>query len=487
VPCPTIETGSPPSGTRVCRSRRPAKTLLHQITRENLETYLAAWEPGEDFAAHVPLHMEVAFREYLKCGLLCHGFARAYCAGCGHDFLVAFSCKGRDICPSCSTRRMVETAAHMVDDVLPRVQFRQWVLSVPKRVRWHLNNKPEVVSGLLGVFLRAVETTVRQCSPGAPEGSRFGAVVFVHRFGSYLNSHIHYHVLVTDGVFSASQDGQAEFHPALDLAADDFLAVQIKMRKRGLCWLHRHGHLDDLAVHTMDSADHAGGWSVNASVTIPDWDRHGLERLVRYCARPPLSQERLGRLNDETLVYSLRKPTIDGRTELILTPLELLDRLSKLITPPRVHKHRYCGVLAPNAKLRKAVIETAGPSGATLQLLIEVREKMDLDHQDSSLDQPQGRVRQAAARCWAMLLARIYECLPLACPKCGQPMRLIAFIMEPPVVEKILIHIGEPTEPPAVLPARAPPQVEMDFDPVAQANDWPDMDQTADTTDETWN
>ncbi len=117
-----------------------------QITRENLETYLADLEQGENFSCSVPLHVEVAFRGYLKCGLLCHGFARAYCAACGHDFLVGFSCKGRDIYPSCSTRRMVETAAHMVDDVLPRVQFRQWVLSVPKRVRWHMNHKPEVVS-----------------------------------------------------------------------------------------------------------------------------------------------------------------------------------------------------------------------------------------------------------------------------------------------------------------------------------------------------
>ena len=39
----------------------------------------------------------------------------------------------------------------------------------------------------------------------------------VHRFGRYLNSHIYYHVLVTDGIFSADQDGEAESHPALDL------------------------------------------------------------------------------------------------------------------------------------------------------------------------------------------------------------------------------------------------------------------------------
>ncbi|MCP3870604.1 MAG: hypothetical protein GY703_21435 [Gammaproteobacteria bacterium] len=69
-------------------------------------------------------------------------------------------------------------------------------------------------------------------------------------------------------------------------------------------------------------------------------------------------------------------------------------------------------------------------------------------------------------------------------------MRLIAFILEAEVVEKILSHIGEPTEPPVVLPARAPPQMAMDFDQVAQVdqgNEWPDMDQSADATDETWN
>ena len=93
--------------------------------RENLETYLAGGDPGCDFKARVPFHVEANYRQYLKCGLLAHGFARVYCAHCHHDFLVAFSCKGRDICPSCATRRMVETGAHLVDNVLPRVPYRQ--------------------------------------------------------------------------------------------------------------------------------------------------------------------------------------------------------------------------------------------------------------------------------------------------------------------------------------------------------------------------
>ncbi|MBE0564766.1 MAG: transposase, partial [Krumholzibacteria bacterium] len=109
---------------------------------------------------------------------------------------------------------------------------------------------------------------------------------------------------------------------------------------------------------------------------MPGWDRHGLERLVRYCARPPLSGERLGRLGDDLLVYRLRKPTTDGRTGLLLTPHQLLDRLARLVTPPRRHKHRCCGVLAPNARLRTAVTASAGPAGSTLQVLGQARERM---------------------------------------------------------------------------------------------------------------
>jgi hypothetical protein len=65
-------------------------------------------------------------------------------------------------------------------------------------------------------------------------------------------------------------------------------------------------------------------------------------------------------------------------------------------------------------------------------------------------------------------------------------MRILAFIQDPPVVEKILRHIGEPTEPPQMLPARAPPQAEMDFDQGVDSGDWPEMDQTVGGRDDGW-
>jgi hypothetical protein len=99
--------------------------------------------PLEHFEGHVRIFRKSVLAwpylltfSHLECGILAQGFARVRCGGCGHDFLIAFSCKGRSVCPSCNTRRMAETAAHLVDQVFPQVPVRQWVLSLPKRLRY---------------------------------------------------------------------------------------------------------------------------------------------------------------------------------------------------------------------------------------------------------------------------------------------------------------------------------------------------------------
>jgi hypothetical protein len=97
------------------------------------------------------------------------------------------------------------------------------------------------------------------------------------------------------------------------------------------------------------------GFSLDAAVRIAGDDRAGLERLLRYCARPAFALERLTQVDAERVVYRLPKPQPDGRIALSLTPLELLDRLAALIPPPRRHRHRYQGVLAPHAPLCAAV------------------------------------------------------------------------------------------------------------------------------------
>ena len=81
------------------------------------DSHLATWLAlrDEDPGCQVSAHVERELRTYLECGILAHGFARAFCDACGHDFLIAFSCKSRGVCALCNARRMVARAAHLAD------------------------------------------------------------------------------------------------------------------------------------------------------------------------------------------------------------------------------------------------------------------------------------------------------------------------------------------------------------------------------------
>jgi hypothetical protein len=78
----------------------------------------------------LPRHVERELAEYLRCGILAHGLARVRCTTC-HDDMIVASGKRRGLCPSCTARRMADTAAHLIDQVLPQAPYRQWVFTVP--------------------------------------------------------------------------------------------------------------------------------------------------------------------------------------------------------------------------------------------------------------------------------------------------------------------------------------------------------------------
>ena len=152
-----------PAASRRYERRRPEKTPLHRIISENLESWLEWREAAE---RPVPGYVEEELRGYLQCGLLCFGFARARCTGCGKGFVVAFSCKGRGVCPSCNGRHMAQTAAHLADHVIPPVPVRQWVISVPKRLRGFLADRPRAVAAVTKIFLDEIERLLRAAAGG---------------------------------------------------------------------------------------------------------------------------------------------------------------------------------------------------------------------------------------------------------------------------------------------------------------------------------
>ena len=80
------------------------------------------------------------FDAFLECGILAHGF----------------SCKRRGFCPSCGARRMAQSAAHLVDNVIPRVPVRQWVLSFPIPLRILFAAHPQLLTPVLQVIHRVI-------------------------------------------------------------------------------------------------------------------------------------------------------------------------------------------------------------------------------------------------------------------------------------------------------------------------------------------
>ncbi len=177
---PAGESAIAPVASRY-RRREPERTLLHATVRAHWKTFLAEVEEGGETGASLPRFVVGEFERYLACGILAHGFARVRCTACGDELLVALSCKGRGFCPSCTTRRMHDTAAHLVDRVIPRVPVRQWVLSLPRCARFLLARDLQLVTRTLDIALRAIfahqRLRARRAGALAPQA---GAVTFVH-------------------------------------------------------------------------------------------------------------------------------------------------------------------------------------------------------------------------------------------------------------------------------------------------------------------
>ncbi|MDH3438798.1 MAG: transposase [Betaproteobacteria bacterium] len=298
--------------------------------------------------------------------------------------------------------------AHLVDNVLPEVPVRQWVLTLPFPLRYRMAFDTSLTAEVARELVRAVFGSLRR---RARRGARLryprcGAVTFVQRFGDALNLNVHFHTLTLEAVYEradksglicrtdlAPLEEQDVQHVAQRIArrlarvlkrrglghdadpstADPLLADQPLLAS--LCAASVQGRVatgdragqpvqrlgdrvdaDDLPPATDPLCAQVAGVNVHAAVCVPARDRARLERLCRYTARPPLATERLSLLPDGRLSYQLKRRWRDGTTHMLFEPLELIARLAPLVPPPRFHRLRYHGVLAPAAGWRSQVV-----------------------------------------------------------------------------------------------------------------------------------
>lgn len=229
-----------PAHTVQYERRRPEQTLLHRLMREHLETFLA--EVQARTGTGLPEFVRDEFEAFLECGILAHGFLRVRCADCAHEKLVAFSCKRRGFCPSCGARRMAESAAVLVDEVIPRVPVRRWVLSLPIGLRILFAARLELLTPVLRFIHRVIAGFLLKQAGLKRATADTGAVTLIQRFGSAANLNIHLHCLVLDGVYRRT-GGEPVFQEARAPTGEELQGLLEKIIVRLMKRLTRLGYL----------------------------------------------------------------------------------------------------------------------------------------------------------------------------------------------------------------------------------------------------
>ncbi|MGH9577449.1 MAG: transposase zinc-binding domain-containing protein, partial [Terriglobales bacterium] len=143
---------------------------------------------------------ERTIERFIECGDPHHGFARIHCDACGHDYLLAFSCKTRYFCPSCHQKRVLLYGEWVEENVLEPVAHRQYVFTVPQLLRPIFARH----RAWLGELCRIAARLLVKAYAAAGPGTRPGMILFVQTFGDLANFNPHVHVLAADGAFSAN-------------------------------------------------------------------------------------------------------------------------------------------------------------------------------------------------------------------------------------------------------------------------------------------
>ena len=273
---------------------------------------------------------------------------------------------------------MADSAALLVDEILPHQPMRQWVLSVPFPLRFLFASQPAVMGKVLGIVYRAIATHLTRKAGYTKTTAHTGAVTLIQCFGGALNLNIHYHMLFLDGVYSADKT-RLRFRWVKAPTSNELTQLTHTIAHRVARCLERQGLLERDAGHTYLTANgvdedpespmnhllgssityriavgpqqgrkvftlqtlpdlepdspspsavgETAGFSLHAGVATKANERAKLERLCRYITRPPVSTKRLSLTRNGQIRYELKTPWRNGTTHVIFEPLDFMYRM----------------------------------------------------------------------------------------------------------------------------------------------------------------
>lgn len=292
--------------SEVYRPRKPQQSPLWRMLDRHYEGFEKNYE--ERFEQSYGFFRQVVrdvVRDYLKCGDLRQGFARVRCPDCHHEYLLAFSCRGRWFCPSCHSKKGIQFGEHLKETILHPVPHRQYVFSIPIILRAYFKYDRKLLSKLCHCASKCLLTFFRTAL-GLKDGA-IGAAMAIQTFGDYGKWHPHLHVLIADGLFLANGSfcvmSKVDLQPLHEL----FRAAVLKMLKR-------EGKIGDDLICKIMRWRHTSGFSVHNGVQLARDDAEGWETLAQYIIRNPFSLEKL-RYKEETGTVIYRSKMTHGKNK----------------------------------------------------------------------------------------------------------------------------------------------------------------------------
>jgi len=422
---------------QVYRPRRPRQSPLWQCLSGHFDAFLDAYEeryqPRYGFLRPI---IPEGVSKFLDCGDLEHGFARVRCDHCKHEYLLAFSCKGRWFCPSCHQKKVQLFGALLTETILFPVPHRHFTFTIPKMLRPYFRFDRD----LLKDFCRLAQECLveyMQTTLGLPDGLP-GIVMAIHTFGEYMDFHPHVHALVADGLFARS--GLFYVLPDVSLKPLEEL-----FRARVITFLVEKGLLPADRARMLRGWVHSG-FNVHRSRRVLPDEREDLERLAQYIIRNPFAVEKMqvNQAGDSIIYRSAMNPKIQRNFE-VFTPCDFIAAITQHIPDKSFQLVRYYGWYSNKMRGQrdKRAAEEAKAAGKGIQVI----------------DVSEHKPRRIPSAKWRELIKKVWEADPLLCPKCQKEMRIVSLIDDREVIERILRHLGLWAQGVRVSPARAPPEI----------------------------
>jgi hypothetical protein len=359
-----------------------------------------------------------AFDAYLNCGILLHGCARAECEKCDHSELIAFSCKRRNLCPSCDAKRALLFGEHLHENVLLPFDHSHQVYTIPKRLRPYFKFNRRLLGKLYTAAKCAWNDTIEDAFPS---DWKTGSVMALHTAGDLLNFHPHIHSLALHGAL----DSDGNFH-LIDSVDTEYLTRQFANHVFDA--LLGAELLDKDTIAAMKCWEHSR-FHVFVEETVTAHDADARRFLARYLKKSPVINPRLELIetHDEPIVR-VHKFTDDGTQTRDFDPVSFLAELSQHIPDMWEQTTRYVGVYSSRTRGAK-------------------RLQLDYPGPLPEIDPP-----ERPSTYWATCMKRVFELDPLECPKCGSTMKIKAFIQEQSEIKRLCDNLGE-------VSWRAPPPI----------------------------